>query len=31
MQKALHIRTTVQPSGSVGFARSELESGQTVG
>lgn len=30
MQKALHIRTTVQPGGKVEFASPELEAGQTV-
>ena len=30
MQKALHIRTTVQPGGRVEIASPELESGQTV-
>ena len=30
MQKALHIRTTVQPGGKVAFASPELEAGQTV-
>ena len=30
MQKALHIRTTVQPGGKVEIASPELEEGQTV-
>ena len=30
MQKALHIRTTVQPGGKVEFACPELEAGQSV-
>ena len=30
MQKALRIRTTVQPGGKVEFASPELEAGQTV-
>ena len=30
MEKALHIRTTVQPGGRVEIASPELESGQTV-
>ena len=30
MQKALHVRTTVQPGGKVEFASPELEAGQTV-
>ena len=30
MQKALHIRTTVQPGGRVEIASPELEAGQTV-
>ena len=30
MQKALHLRTTVQPGGKVEFASPELEAGQTV-
>lgn len=30
MQKALHIRTTVQPGGKVEVASPELEAGQTV-
>ena len=30
MQKALHIRTTVQPGGKVEIASPELEAGQTV-
>ena len=30
MQKALHIKTTVQPGGKVEFASPELEAGQTV-
>ena len=30
MQKALHIRATVQPGGKVEFASPELEAGQTV-
>ena len=30
MQKALHIRTTVQPGGRVEFASPDLEAGQTV-
>ena len=30
MQKALHIRTTVQPGGKVEFASPELDAGQTV-
>ena len=30
MQKALHIRTTVQPGGKVEFASPELEVGQSV-
>ena len=30
MQKALHIRTTVQPGGKVEFASPELEAGQSV-
>ena len=30
MQKALHIRTTVQPGGRVEVASPELEAGQTV-
>ena len=30
MQKALHVRTMVQPSGKMEFARLELEAGQTV-
>lgn len=30
MQKALHVRTTVQPGGKVEFANPELEAGQTV-
>ena len=30
MQKAFHIRTTVQPGGKVEFASPELEVGQTV-
>ena len=30
MQKALHIRTTVQLGGKVEFASPELEAGQTV-
>ena len=31
MQKALHIRTTVQPGGKIEVASPELEAGQTVG
>lgn len=31
MQKALHVRTTVQPGGKVEVASPELEAGQTVG
>ena len=30
MQKALHIRTTVQPGGKVEFVSPELDAGQTV-
>ena len=30
MQKALHIRTTVQPGGKVEITSPELEAGQTV-
>ena len=30
MQKALHIKTTVQPGGKVEFASPELDAGQTV-
>ena len=30
MQKALHIRATVQPGGKVEFASPELEAGQIV-
>ena len=30
MQKALHIRATVQPGGKVEFVSPELEAGQTV-
>ena len=30
MQKALHVRTTVQPGGKVEFASPELDAGQTV-
>ena len=30
MQKALHIRATVQPGGKVEFASAELEAGQMV-
>ncbi len=30
MQKALHIRTTVQPGGKVEIVSPELEAGQTV-
>lgn len=30
MQKALHIRTTVQPGGRVEFVSPELDAGQTV-
>ena len=30
MQKALHIKTTVQPGGKVEFASPELEAGQMV-
>ena len=30
MQKALHVKTTVQPGGKVEFASPELEAGQTV-
>ena len=30
MQKALHIRTTVQPGGKVEIASPELEAGQSV-
>ena len=30
MQKALHVRTTVQPGGKVEFVNPELEAGQTV-
>ena len=30
MQKALHIRATVQPGGKVEFTSPELEEGQTV-
>ena len=30
MQKALHLRTTVQPGGRVEFVSSELDAGQTV-
>ena len=30
MEKALHIRTTVQPGGKVEFACPELEAGQSV-
>ena len=30
MQKALHIRTVVQPGGKVEFASPELEPGQSV-
>lgn len=30
MQKAFHLRTTVQPGGKVEFASPELEAGQTV-
>jgi hypothetical protein len=30
MEKALHIRTTVQPGGKVEIASPELEAGQTV-
>ena len=30
MQKALHVRTTVQPGGRVEVASPELEAGQTV-
>ena len=30
MQKALHVRTMVQPGGKVEFASPELEAGQTV-
>ena len=30
MQKALHIRTTVQPNGKIEIASPELEAGQTV-
>ena len=30
MQKALHVRTTVQPGGRVEFISPELEAGQTV-
>ena len=30
MQKALHVRTTVQPGGKVEIASPELEAGQTV-
>ena len=30
MQKALHIRTTVQPGGRVEVSSPELEAGQTV-
>lgn len=30
MQKALHLRTTVQPGGKVEFVNPELEAGQTV-
>ena len=30
MQRALHIKTTVQPGGKVEFASPELEAGQTV-
>ena len=30
MQKALHVRTLVQPGGRVEFASPELEAGQTV-
>ena len=30
MQKAVHIRTTVQPGGKVEVASPELEAGQTV-
>ena len=30
MQKALHIRTTVQPGGKVEFASPDLETGQSV-
>ena len=30
MQKALHIRATVQTGGKVEFASPELEAGQTV-
>ena len=30
MQKALHIRTTVQPGGKVEIASPELEAGQAV-
>ena len=30
MQKALHIRTTVQPGGKVEFVSPELEAGQSV-
>lgn len=30
MQKALHMKTTVQPGGKVEFASPELEAGQTV-
>ena len=30
MQKALHVRTTVQPGGKVEIASPELEAGQAV-
>ena len=30
MQKALHIRTTVQPGGKIEIVNPELEAGQTV-
>ena len=30
MEKALHVRITVQPGGRVEFASPELEAGQTV-
>ena len=30
MQKALHLRATVQPGGKVEFVSPELEAGQTV-
>ena len=30
MQKALHVRTTVQPGGKIEIVNPELEAGQTV-